>query len=242
MTTAREIAVLALSACERQGAWSDAFLKDAIRDAGLDSRDAAFATRICVGVLQNRMLLDFYIGQYSSIVPQKLEIKVLCALRIGVYQMVLMDRVPHSAAVNESVNLARKYAKNPKAAGLVNGVLRNISRKIELLPKPQDLATRYSHPAWLVKEFRLAVGAGELEALLAADNEQPPIFAQTNLCRTTTAELTAALEGEGVTASPHPWEPDCLLLSDTGDMTRLESFRAGSFYVQDPAARWAVVA
>ncbi|MEG2097554.1 MAG: 16S rRNA (cytosine(967)-C(5))-methyltransferase RsmB [Pseudoflavonifractor sp.] len=239
--TAREIAVLALAACERQGAWSEGLLKQAIGDAALDSRDAAFATRICAGVLQNRLLLNFYISQYSSIMPAKLEPKVRCALQIGIYQMLMMDRVPHSAAVNESVNLARRYSKNPKAPGLVNGVLRNISRA-ENLPKPKDLSTQYSHPDWLVKAFRLAVGEGELEALLAADNREPPIYAQTNLCRSTTSALLEKLAGEGVAAQAHPWLPDCLELSDTGDMTRLQSFRDGDFYVQDPAARWAVLA
>lgn len=239
--TAREIALLALSACEQQGAWSDGYLKKALRDASLDGRDAAFATRICFGVLQNRLLLDYYIDQYSTVKPEKLENRVLCALRIGAYQMCFMDRVPHSAAVNESVSLARKYARNPKAAGLVNAVLRNIARDGEKLPQPKDLATRYSHPEWLVKEFRLAVGDGELEALLAADNDQPPTVAQVNTCKTTTAALMAALTDAGVTAERHPKLADCLTLTNTGNLEALPAFREGLFYVQDAAARMAVM-
>ncbi len=240
--SAREIALLALSACEQQGAWSDGYLKKALRDAGLDSRDAAFATRICFGVLQNRMLLDFYIAQYSSVKPEKLENKVLCALRSAVYQMRFMDRVPHSAAVNEAVNLARKYAKNPKASGLVNGVLRSISRAGEELPQPKELATRYSHPDWLVKAFSLAVPSGELEALLAADNDQPPTTAQVNTCKATAGEVIDCLTAAGVTAEPHSWLPNCLVLSNTGNLEGLSAFQAGLFYVQDAAARLAVMA
>lgn len=240
--TAREVALLALSACEQQGAWSDGFLKKALRDAALDSRDAAFATRICFGVLQNRLLLDFYIAQFSTLKPEKLENRVLCALRIAVYQMRFMDRVPPSAAVNESVSLARKYARNPKAAGLVNGVLRSIERVGEGLAQPEDLPTRYSHPNWLVKEFCLAVGVGELEALLAADNDQPPTVAQVNTCKTTTQALIKDLTDAGVTAEPHPWLADCLTLSNTGNLELLAAFQAGHFYIQDPAARLAVTA
>jgi 16S rRNA (cytosine967-C5)-methyltransferase len=85
--SAREIAFLTLSACERQGAWSDGYLKKAIRKAQLDRRDAALATRLCYGVLQNRMLLDYYIGQFSTKPPEKMEINVRNALRLGIYQM-----------------------------------------------------------------------------------------------------------------------------------------------------------
>lgn len=240
--TAREIALLALSACEKQGAWSDGYLKKALREAGLDSRDAAFATRVCFGVLQNRMLLDSYIARYSTIKLEKLENRVLCALRVAVYQLRFMDRVPQSAAVNESVSLARKYAKNPRAAGLVNAVLRSIVRDGENLPQPADLATRYSHPEWLVKELRLSVGDDELEVLLAADNSQPPMMAQVNTLRVTTAKLQASLAADRMSAEPHPWLSDCLILSGTGNLENLAAFQEGLFYVQDAAARLAVMA
>lgn len=240
--SAREIALLALSACEKQGAWSDGYLKNTLRSEGLDSRDAALATRICFGVLQNRMLLDFYVARFSSVKPEKLENRVLCALRIAIYQLLFMDRVPQRAAVNESVTLARKYAKNPKAAGLVNAVLRTVAREREQLPQPEDLATRYSHPEWLVKEFSLAVGAGELEALLAADNDQPPTVAQVNTLRTTGMALMETLTAAGVTAAPHPWLSDCLILTGTGNLEALPAFQEGLFYIQDAAARLAVMA
>lgn len=239
--SAREVALLALDACEKQGAWSDGYLKKALRDAGLDSRDAALATRICFGVLQNRMLLDFYIAQFSSVSPEKLEHKVLCALRVAAYQLCFMDRVPQSAAVNESVTLVRKYAKNPRAAGLVNAVLRRMTLELAHLPQPKDLATQYSHPDWLVKELSLAVGE-ETESALAANNSQPPILAQVNTVKATAKEVSASLIASGVTVAPHPWLENCLVLTGTGNLENLAAFQEGLFYVQDAAARLAVLA
>ena len=244
--TARETALLALSACERQGAWSDGFLKKTLREAGLDSRDAALATRLCFGVLQNRMLLDFYIGKFSTTRPEKMEIKVRNALRLGVYQMAFMTKIPHNAAVNESVELTKKHCKNPRAAGMVNGVLRNVSRNIDRLPviesdsREEYLSIRYSHPLWLVREFTDLLGSEEAEALLEADNGQPPITAQINTCRTTMEQTLDRLAEAGVEAQPHPWLPNCLVLSGTGNLEHLTAFREGLFYIQDPAARLAV--
>lgn len=240
--TAREVALLALTACEQQGAWSDGFLKIAIRDAGLDGRDAGLATRLCFGVLQNRMLLDFHLSAFCKLPLETLEVRIRNILRLGAYQLLLLDRVPDSAAVNESVNLARKYSKNPRAAGMVNAVLRNLARSREDLPQPADLATRFSYPDWLVKEFDLALNGEGTEALLAADNGQPPTMAQVNTLRYTPEQVLDALRAGGVDARPHPWLPGCLLLTGTGDLEELAAFRDGAFYIQDGAARLAVLA
>ena len=149
MGTARSVALDALVACEKQGAWSDGYLKKAIKAAELDGRDAALATRLCFGVLQNRMLLDFYLSQMCTTRLEKLEAPIRNLLRLGAYQILYLDRVPDHAAVSETVSLARKKAKNPRAAGLVNGVLRSLVRQKDSLPEPPDPATRYSHPQWL---------------------------------------------------------------------------------------------
>lgn len=240
--TARQVALLSLSAFERQGAWSEGFLKHAIREAGLDGRDAALATRLCFGVLQNRMLLDFYLEQFCSMKLSKLEEKVLQAMRLGAYQLCFLDRVPHSAAVNESVKLAKRYAKNPRAGGMVNGVLRSLERRLSDLPVPESLAVQYSHPEWVVKEFSITQKADDLERLLAADNQQPPTTVQVNTRMATAAALMEELRAQNVTAEGHPWLEECLLLSDTGDLERLPAFCRGAFYVQDAAARMAVMA
>ena len=116
MGTARNVALDALVACEKQGAWSDGYLKKAIKAAELDGRDAALATRLCFGVLQNRMLLDFYLSQLCTTRLEKLEAPIRNLLRLGAYQILYLDRVPDHAAVSETVSLARKKAKNPRAA------------------------------------------------------------------------------------------------------------------------------
>ena len=136
-TSAREVALQCLLAGEKQGAWSDGYLRSAIRKAGLDHRDAALCTRLAFGVLQNRMLLDWHIARLSTTPPEKLESAVGDCLRLGLYQLMALDRVPVHAAVNESVALAKKYARNPRAAALVNAVLRAFDRE-EGHPQPEE--------------------------------------------------------------------------------------------------------
>ncbi|OUN07930.1 16S rRNA (cytosine(967)-C(5))-methyltransferase [Flavonifractor sp. An92] len=240
--TARSVALDALLACENQGAWSDGYLKKAIREAGLDSRDAGLCTRLCCGVLQNEMLLDALLDRFAKPPVARMEPAVCGCLRLGLYQILFLDRVPDSAAVNESVSLARGRCRNPRAAGLVNAILRNLLRERESLAMPEDLPTRYSHPAWLVEEFSKALGGEGVEELLAADNGEVPTAAQVNTLRITPQALLERLESEGVEAQPHPWLEGCLLLSGTGNLEALPSFQEGLFYIQDPAARLAVLA
>ena len=245
---ARDIALNTLAACSRQGAWSDGALKKAIREAGLDGRDAALATQLCAGVLQNRMLCDFYISVFSSVKPRKMEEKVLESLRLGVYQLLFLDKIPDRAAVSTSVELARRYSKNPRSAGLVNGVLRAIARNRDVLPElphdsiSQTLSVRYSHPQWLVEEWLELLGEKETEALLRCNNEKALVTAQVNRLKTDTDTLLRLLSDAGVSAECHPWLPDCLLLSGTGDLEALSAWRDGLFYIQDAAARMSVMA
>lgn len=244
---ARELAVLTLHACEKQGAWSELALKKGIREAGLDSRDGGLATRLCTGVLQNRMLLDFYLSHFSTVKPEKLEPKVRQILRVGLYQMCFLQRIPVSAAVNTAVELAKKLSKNPKSPSLVNGILRGVSRSLAELPMPkgtlaQRLSLMYSHPLWLVETFLDRLGEEETEALLKEHNGEPPIYAHRNPLKTDGKALLARWEEEGVEYMPHPWLSDCYTLRGTGDLERLSSFREGWFSVQDPAARLSVLA
>ncbi len=245
---AREAAMLALNACQRQGGWSDGALKKQLAAAELSGRDAALATQLCFGVLQNQMLLDFYLSKFSNIPLKRMEGKVVQTLRLGAYQMLFLTRIPHSAAVNSAVTLVKTHCKNPRAAGMVNGILRSMERSLQNMPViPQGdpvayLSTLYSHPEWLVKEFILSLGEEETAQLLAADNSQPPTAVMVNTTRTTAEELKAMLEADHVEAEPHPWLENCLLLHRTGDLERLEAFQQGLFYVQDPASRMAVLA
>ena len=245
---AREAALLALNDCQRQGGWSDAVLKKRLAAAHLDSRDGALATQLCFGVLQNRILLDFYLSHFSNLPLKRMEGRVVEALRLGCYQMLFLDKIPHSAAVNASVELTRKHCKNPRAAGMVNGILRNLERNLERLPTiPQTspvsyLSTLYSHPEWLVAEFLTVLGSDETARLLAANNGQAPVTAMVNTTRTTAEGLASALEEEGVQVRCHPWLANCLLLSRTGSLERLSAFQQGLFYIQDPASKLAALA
>lgn len=245
---AREAALLTLNACHRQGGWSDGVLKKQLAAAKLDSRDAALATQLCFGVLQNQLLLDFYLSQFSNIALSRMEGKVLQALRLGAYQMLFLDRIPHSAAVNCSVEMTKRLCKNPRAAGMVNGILRSVERNLDHLPAIPNtdpvsyLSILYSHPEWLVKEFCMTLGTEEGAKLLAADNHQPPMTVMVNTLRGTAEQVAQRLTEQKVEVTPHPWLADCLVLSKTGDLEGLEAFREGLFYVQDPASRLAVEA
>lgn len=237
--TAREAALRTLVACEKQDAWADGFLKKTLKEGNLDGRDAALATRLTFGVVQNRMLLDWYIDRFAK---GKIDLTVRSALRLGTYQMLFLSRIPVSAAVNESVKLTRKFCKNPGAAGLVNAVLRNIERnKQDLLP-PEGLAVRFSHPQWLVDVFVRRLGRDGAVELLECHNGEVPTMAQVNTYRTTTQQVLETLKHAGVEAQMHPWLEDCLTLQGTGNLEQLEIFRNGELYIQDVAARMAVLA
>ena len=238
---ARETALNALMACRKSGAWSNGVLKEyCIRDR-LDSRDAALATRLCYGVLQNRNKLDFYLQQLLTGKLKELHPVVRDILHLGLYQIYEMDKIPESAAVNESVSLAKKYCKNPKAGSLVNGVLRSAVRTRGSLKEPTSYADKYSHPDALISLLKANLPKGKLEPMLIADNAAPQTVVQVNTLRVTMAKLVERLSSEQVSARPHGWMPDCLVLSGTGNLEKLPSFREGLFYVQDPAAKLSVL-
>ena len=238
---ARETALQALMACRQEGAWSNAVLKDLIRRDRLDPRDAGLATRLCYGVLQNRMRLDFYLKQLLTMKLGSLHPVARDILHMGLYQLFDMDKIPESAAVNESVALTKKYVKNPKAPSLVNGVLRSALRRKGELEEPRSYEDRYSHPAELIALLKGSLPKGTLEPMLIAHNEAPRTVVQVNTCAVTVEALKERLASEGVTAEDHLWMKDALVLSGTGDLEKLPSFREGLFYVQDPAAKLSVL-
>ena len=237
----RETALRALIACRKEGAWSNSVLKEYIQQDRLDSRDAGLATRLCYGVLQNRNKMDFYLKQLLTGKLKDLHPVVRDVLHLGLYQIYEMDKIPESAAVNESVTLAKKYCKNPKASSLVNGVLRNAIRTKGQLKEPVSYADKYSHPDELISLLKASLPKGKLEPMLIANNASPETVVQVNTLRTTAAALAQMLEKEHVAVRPHGWMKDCLVLSGTGNLERLKSFREGLFYVQDPAAKLSVM-
>ena len=238
---ARETALNALIACRKENAWSNGVLKEYIQRDRLDSRDAGLATRLCYGVLQNRQKLDFYLKQLLTGKLKDLHPVVRDILHLGLYQIYELDKIPDSAAVNESVALAKKYNRNPKAASLVNGVLRNAVRNRGQLKEPVSYADKYSHPDELISLLKENLPKGKLDSMLIANNAAPETVIQVNTLRITTAKLVERLEQEGVCAKPHGWMTDCLVLSGTGNLEKLPSFREGLYYVQDPAAKLSVL-
>lgn len=238
---ARETALCALIACRKQAAWSNGVLKTYIQRDRLDPRDAALAARLCYGVLQNRQKLDFYLKQLLTGRIRDLHPAVRDILHLGLYQINEMDRIPESAAVNESVTLAKKYCRGQRSApGLVNAVLRNAVRTKGTLKEPASWEDRYSHPTALIELLMDYVGKARMEPMLAANNAAVDTVAQVNTLRTTPQALAEELEREGVTVRPHAWMENCLVLSGTGSLERLNAFREGLFYVQDAAARLCV--
>ena len=239
---ARETALDALIACRKRAAWSNGVLKDYIERDRLDRRDAALATRLCYGVLQHRGMLDFFLKQLLTGKIKDLHPVIRDILHMGLYQIYELDKVPDSAAVNESVQLAKKYCRRQRnASGLVNAVLRNAVRTKGTLQQPTALEDRYSHPAELIRLLESYVGKEKMEPMLAANNDTPLTVVQVNTLRTSTEELVRALQEENVVALPHPWMPDCLVLSNTGNLEKLEAFKKGLFYVQDAASRLTVM-
>jgi len=205
---AREAALDALATCRRNGAWIDGALKQVLKRDGLSGRDAAFASRIAYGVMQNRIYLDRCLARCLTQRPEKLEPLLLDILRIGAYQILFMDKVPVNAAVNEAVEMAKAH-KLSRAAGLVNAVLRNVDRRrgepLAFADELEALSVQTSHPRALVERVVGLLGAEEAEAFLRADNEPVPTTIQTNTLKTTAKQLRASLEDEGVTVEPHPW-------------------------------------
>ena len=239
---ARETALNVLIACRKEGGWSNSVLKAYTARDRLDSRDSALAARLSYGVLQNRNYLDFYLKQLLTGKLKDLHPVLRDILHLGLYQMYQMDKIPESAAVNESVELAKKYCRKQRnAAGLVNAVLRNAVRTKESLQEPVSWEDKYSHPGDLINLLKSYLGKERIEPMLIANNAVAPIFAQVNTLRTTSEDLLQRLAVEGVTAQRHPWLPDCLILSGTGSMEQLNSFREGLFYIQDPAAKLSVL-
>jgi len=243
---ARTTALQVLLSMKQSGAWADAALKARIDRNQLSPQDAALATRLVYGVLQNRMLLDHWIGAYCSQKPDHLQTPLLDILRLGVYQIVFLDKIPDSAAVNEAVNMTKQFGR-PRAAGLVNAVLRKIVLSREHLPEvPSEdtvkyLSITYSHPKWLVKRLVNLLGKEEAESYLKVNNAVAPTTVQVNTLRTTVEELTAEFHALGIEACPHAWIPDCLEIKNAGNLTALPPFLEGKFLVQDGAA-WLVTA
>ncbi len=245
--TAREVALKTLGRCRRDGAFSDALLSSAVKEAALSPKDSALCTRLCYGVLQNAALCDFYIDSFSTGKSGKIEPKVRDILRLSVYQILFMDKIPPHAAVSEGVELCKKNSLS-RASGFVNAILRKIVSQRDNLPEiPRDdeifyLSVKYSHPRELVSLLLAHFDFDFTEGLLCANNSPVPTFVQLNTTKSGSKELFDIFTKDGINCRSHTFLPDCLEISDSGSIGELYGYKEGLFYVQDPAARLSILA
>lgn len=212
MTGARDIALDVLLTVERAGAFADALLGRALeRSPELATADRALATRLVYGTLARRLTIDHTLSAYSRRALSELDPVVLTAIRLGVYQLRWLDRVPPHAAVDTAVSLASRGGAG--AAGYANAILRRVARSGLAPPPPQRtqrLAVEQSHPEWLVERWLEELGHDDAIRLMQANNEPLPSVVRALV---PTAAAVAALAEQGIHAKPARWAPDGLVTS-----------------------------
>jgi len=233
----RERALAVLCGAER-GTFADSLLEAARRE--FEGRDSAFILELVYGVLRHRSLLDWTLDRFSANPLGTTDIDTRNILRLGAYQLLFLDRVPASAAVNTSTELAKEHGRK---SGYVNGLLRNLQRNRNSLPRPdfdepaRQLSVQYSHPEWLVRRWILRFGRERAEKLLTACNRPAPLVIRANILRTTRDELKQALVAEGAEVRETTYSSAGLELLSSPGLTDLTAFREGRFLVQDEAAQ-----
>ncbi|MBQ2971829.1 MAG: 16S rRNA (cytosine(967)-C(5))-methyltransferase RsmB [Ruminococcus sp.] len=223
-------------------AYSALSLSSAIKENNLNPLDASFLSHLVYGVIERKILLDHIVSQYSKIKPKKIENKTLLILELGVFQLLFMDKVPSSAAVNESVKLSKKVGAY-KSSGFINAVLRNMLRNDlkYTLPDEKDrvkfLSIKYSCPEFLVTKWISQYGDKNTVGILKGLAHRPPLSIRVNTLMTTKEELKAELIKEGVKVFDVPFLGNALNIEDTGAIDKLKAFKDGKFYVQDCASQ-----
>lgn len=239
MKNARQLAAEALVRVEQGGAYSNIAIDRALEKSGLDSRDRAFATALFYGTLERLITLDWALAPYSRTPVEKLSPPVRAVLREAVYQLIYLDSVPSSAAVNEAVELARAMGQG-RAAGLVNGVLRSFLREGGglRLPGPEEgrarrLSVAYSVPEPLVELWTEQYGEQRIESLLGSAGGRPPLYVRVNSLRISPEELLGLWREQGIDGREVRELPGCAALERPGSVEQLPGFAEGLFHVQD---------
>jgi 16S rRNA (cytosine967-C5)-methyltransferase len=220
------------------GAFADA-LVDRARQT-FDARDSAFILELVYGVLRNRARLDWILNQFSAQPLTKTDAWTRNILRLGVYQMLFLDKIPVSAAVNTATELAKEQGKK---SSYVNGLLRNLDRRRGSIvdPAPHDpikrLSILYSHPEWLTRRWVKRYGAETAEMLLRENNRPAPLVVRTNTLKTTREQLKASLEAEGAETAETTYSTVGLEIASSPGLRSLTAYEKGWFIVQDQAAQ-----
>lgn len=240
----RGVALDVLLRVESGDAWADVLLAHRLAETALGPEDRGLATTLVYGVLAWQARLDHHLEPLVRGGLARLDPPVRAALRLGLFQLLFLERVPAFAAVDTSVTLARR--RGPGAAGLVNAVLRRVVRDgVDALPLPDRdadpiarLAVELSHPRWLVERWAAELGMEQLPALLAANNRAGEIVLRTNRLRTDPAALATALAAEGVQVAPARFDPDALVVAGgAGRLRHGTAWRQGRFTFQGEASQ-----
>ena len=245
MINARLLAYQILLNLEKQASYPDRLIRAALqRHAGLKEEDRALLTELVYGVLRWRGLLDWHVDQLSRVKPAKIAPEIRYLLRLALYQILYLDRVPDHAAVNETVKIA-KSTQPPHLVGFVNALLREAIRREGKWewPSPETdpeehLAITTSHPRWFVRRCLEEFGFDETQSFCQANNTIAPLVLRVNAHKTSPAELMESLHGEGLKAEHSPYLADAVRLSGIRqNITRLSIYEKGWIHVQDEASQ-----
>ncbi len=207
----------------------------------ITQQDENLIRELVYGVLENILYIDYIISKASKVKLNKIHPTIKDILRLGIYQVAFMDRIPDSAAVNESVKLAKKYG-HMGTVGFVNGVLRSISRNkeeflaIDIKDRVKFLSIKYSHPEELVKRFIKDFGKEFTEELLKANNSTPLLNIRVNTLKTNKEDLRRKLEAKGFNISDGNFADDALVVHNPLRITSLIEFQDGLFTIQDESS------
>jgi len=240
---ARRLALKVLRRVDEGGAYVNLALDEALDGEGLSWADRALATELVYGVTRWRGRLDWALGRLCDRPLEDLPVWIRNILRMGLYQLAFLERVPVWAAVAESVSLAREFGHRG-TAGLVNAVLRRAAS--EGVPDPGELgrpldpavrlAVEHSHPEWLVRRWLARLGEEKTRELLRLDNEPARLTLRVNSTRTDREGLARCLAGEGVEAFPGRLFPEALHCRTVRPVRQLRAYAEGLFSVQDEGA------
>ena len=234
---AREIAFKVLCDIEENNNYSNIAINKHFKKYEMTNQDRGLATEIIYGVIENKYYLDYIVDKLSKINTQKLSIYVKILLRMGVYQIAFLDSISEYAAVNETVNLVKKY--DNRSAGFVNAILRNVLRnkeevlKVEIDSKIMYLSTKYSYSPWMIKNWILKFGEEFTEDLLEANNEKPNLYIRVNTLKITRDELIEKLKEQNIKAFIVPGIDEAIRVENLKDIENNELFKGGLFTIQD---------
>ncbi len=242
ISPARELALLALEDV-RNGAFAEhALARRPARSSGLGAEDRALATELVYGVLRRLTRLDAIIKRCLDTPSRRLEHRVRQVLRIALYQIIALDRVPDHAAVDQAVRQARDVSGN-RAGGFVNGLLRRALRELDAVdPKPRSdaasLAEYYSHPRWLVERWIRRLGPEQTLRVLELNNTVPRTVVRVNTLKTTRDALADLWRRNGISTEAVPGLPLALRLESVpGPVQELPGYAKGLFMGQAPASQ-----